>query len=309
MFEEPERFLIMNGEEVTLSTPHTRHWVNVINAPAPLGDLQVDAPPAAAMNHLAGLARRTEREQKRPILVSLNHPNYGWNATAEDIVAATAVHCFEIHTALNCTWSYGDETHPGAERLWDIVLAKRLSESDRSLVYGIATDDCHAYYEHCSLPNHQHGASMPCRAWIMVRAEQLTPDSLITAISSGKFYSSTGVTLAELACADGAIRLRIAGQPGVQYVTRFIGTRRGADLRGLLSAAHDRITGKYSSAIGEVLAEISGAEARYTFRGDELYVRAVIVSSAPHLNPTIPGDVMKAWTQPVVPQLLDRDTT
>jgi hypothetical protein len=37
----------------------------------------------------------------------------------------------------------------------------------------------------------------------------------------------------------------------------------------------------------------------YTLKGDELYVRAVITSSATPKNPIEPGQKTKAWTQPV----------
>ena len=58
-------------------------------------------------------------------------------------------------------------------------------------------------------------------------------------------------------------------------------------------------TAAYSDQIGEVLKEVEGPAGSYDFRGDELYVRAVVVSDRPHANPTIPGDTLKAWTQPV----------
>ena len=300
LLEEPERFLILNGEEVTVTSRAGTHWMNVINAPAPNGGLRVDASPDVAMNRLADWAARMERESARPILVSLNHPNYLWNATAEDIVAATALQYFEIHTALNCTNSYGDGEHPGAERLWDIVLAHRMCRPGSQPVYGLATDDCHAYYKDCDLPSHEHGSSMPGRAWVMVRAPQLSPNNLVSAIKRGDFYASTGITLTTITRDSGRLRLQIEEQTGVQYVTQFIGTRRGADILGKPAGRAGRITRHYSTQVGEVLAEVSGPEPHYIFTGDELYVRAVVLSTAPHPNPAIPGDVMKAWIQPVV---------
>jgi hypothetical protein len=36
-------------------------------------------------------------------------------------------------------------------------------------------------------------------------------------------------------------------------------------------------------------------------RGDELYVRARVVSSKPKANPAYAGEVEMAWTQPVRP--------
>ena len=57
---------------------------------------------------------------------------------------------------------------------------------------------------------------------------------------------------------------------------------------------------RYSEAIGEVLATVSGGAPSYTFRGDELYVRAKVVSSKLKDNPYKEGEFEAAWVQPVV---------
>jgi hypothetical protein len=61
-------------------------------------------------------------------------------------------------------------------------------------------------------------------------------------------------------------------------------------------------TARYSSQVGAILAEVNGGQAEYAFAGDERTVRACVTSDRPHPRPTVPGDVMKAWTQPAVPQ-------
>jgi len=48
-----------------------------------------------------------------------------------------------------------------------------------------------------------------------------------------------------------------------------------------------------------VLREVKGTEAAYAFTGDELYVRAVVLSDRPQPDPTSAGDLQKAWIQPV----------
>ena len=59
-------------------------------------------------------------------------------------------------------------------------------------------------------------------------------------------------------------------------------------------------TRRYSKDIGTVLAEVKGLSPSYTLKGDEIYVRAKVISSKPKPNPTEPGDVECAWVQPVV---------
>ena len=48
------------------------------------------------------------------------------------------------------------------------------------------------------------------------------------------------------------------------------------------------------------LATVEGANPRYTFKGDEIYVRARVVSSKPKTNPYSPSETETAWLQPVV---------
>ncbi len=49
-----------------------------------------------------------------------------------------------------------------------------------------------------------------------------------------------------------------------------------------------------------MLKEVAGLKADYNFKGDELYVRAVITSSKKKENPYRKGEFETAWTQPVV---------
>jgi len=57
----------------------------------------------------------------------------------------------------------------------------------------------------------------------------------------------------------------------------------------------------YSDKVGTLLLETTGVPAVYTFTGDELYVRAKVISSKLKADPFQEGDLEMAWTQPVVP--------
>jgi hypothetical protein len=61
------------------------------------------------------------------------------------------------------------------------------------------------------------------------------------------------------------------------------------------------VTRRYSGDVGAVLAEVTGTTATYRFRGDELYVRARVVSSKAKVNGSLPRETETAWTQPVRP--------
>ena len=101
-----------------------------------------------------------------------------------------------------------------------------------------------------------------------------------------------------------ALSLEIEPENGVTYTTQFIGTRKGFDKTNHpVRAANGealRVTHRYSQDVGAVLAEVKGTVASYQLKGDELYVRAKVISSKPKANPSAKGELEMAWTQPVV---------
>jgi len=201
----------------------------------------------------------------------------------------------------------GDATHAHTERVWDIILTKRLAEMGLPVVYGIATDDSHKYHDRGFAKNN------PGEAWIMVRAEKLAAKNLIKAIEDGDFYGSSGVRLKNIKRDRKAYSVEIDAEPGVDYVTQFIGTRKGYDSTGepvrSKSGTPLRVTHKYSDEIGETLAMVQGPKATYKLRGDEIYVRAKVISSKSRFPADLTEDKRKklfmeefesAWCQPVV---------
>ena len=86
--------------------------------------------------------------------------------------------------------------------------------------------------------------------------------------------------------------------------SEFIGTRKGWDTASepVLGDKGEalRTTRRYSKDVGRVLATAEGASAKYAFAGDELYVRARIVSSKHKAEAPSPDETEMAWTQPVV---------
>ena len=61
-----------------------------------------------------------------------------------------------------------------------------------------------------------------------------------------------------------------------------------------------RVTHQYDNSVGEMLAEVSGTRPSYKLDGDEIYVRAKVVSTKPMGNPYREGEMECAWIQPVV---------
>lgn len=318
LVEEAGRFLILNGEEISSRWSHKpaqtgsssagmicqssdgqswlegMHHINAFNLSTAVPPPEVKSTSVRAIN----AARQAAIAQGPDVLVSFNHPNFQWNATAEDI-AASELTCMEMFTALTSCNSYGDDRHASAMGIWDIANTLRRRDG-RALIYGLASDDSHVY----SLINWGLGrAGLPGRAWVMVRAQHLTATALIAALRQGDFYASSGVELATLQQDGNGITLHVREQPGVRYTVRFIGTLRGfVDRCEPVLDEHGRpmrVTRRYSDDVGRVLATVTGPHAQYRFTGEELFVRAEILSDAVHPMPSRTGDFQRAWTQPV----------
>jgi hypothetical protein len=243
---------------------------------------------------LGGQAARA----RRPIVGVLNHPNFLWSQTAEDLLQLPDLRFVEVYNGHPLVNILGDSLHASTERIWDIVLTRRLAAGDTNLLYGLATDDAHDYH------NTAPGQRNPGRGWIMVyTTAQPTADALTTAMMWGAFYASTGVALRALQAGGGRVSLAIRAEPGVTYRTQFIGTRRGYDTSsvGVRDSSGRPLTRRYSTDVGAILADVEGTEPTYTMHMDELYIRARVISTKAKANAAYPGEVEMAWTQPVRP--------
>ncbi len=295
LFEEPGAFLLIQAEEITDAFEERPVHVNATNLVEVIPPQGGGSVRAVLQNNVdAVLAQRDSTGQA--MFPHVNHPNFGWAVTAEDLIALRGERFFEVYNGHPAVHNEGDALHPGIERMWDIILTERLA-GGREVLYGVAVDDAHNYHAMTT------ANANPGRGWVMVRAAALTPAALVAAMEAGDFYASTGVTLADVRHDGQALVLEIEPEAGVTYVTQFIGTRQGYDRRSepVADAEGASVTRRYSADLGVVLAEVEGTTPTYTLAGDELYVRAVVRSSKQKANPYQPGEVERAWTQPVLP--------
>lgn len=295
LLEEPGRFLIMTGEEITTKTADSTHYINAYNL-----DRAVPAQShAAPSSNVIDTVVRAAEIAGSNVLVSFNHPNWMFNATAEDLAATESLGCMEMYTALNSCITHGDDRHVSAERVWDIVLALRLARGGK-IMRAMASDDCHAY----TLINRGQGkAAMPGRAWVQVRAAELSPRAILDAMHRGDFYNSTGVELADVQHTSDSLHVAVKPAAGVRYSIQFIGTKRDCplDSQPVLDEHGStlRATRQYSPQLGQVLATVHSPQATYRFTGDERYVRARVTSDRYMANPPAGREYERAWTQAV----------
>jgi hypothetical protein len=278
-FEDPGRFIFIEGEEITDSFDGRSVHVNGIHLAeviAPLGGFSAVEVMQNNVNAVIDQGRRLDR----PVLAHINHPNYEWGLTPQDVAAVEGERFFEVYNGHPAIRNYGDETHFSTEAMWDIALTLRLAELDLGLLFGLATDDAHRYHAWGV------GHNNPGRGWVMVRAADLTPEAIVGAMQRGDFYASSGVTLDDVRHDASRFTVTIDAEPGASHTTLFIGTRMTIEGPG---------------RVGEVLHRTTDNPAVYRFHGDELYVRAKVISSQPHPNPYAEGDRKCAWVQPVEP--------
>lgn len=286
-------FIMIQGEEVTDSVKGKPVHMNVTNVRDLLTPLSGETVVAAMEANLRAAADQAERTG-REILVHLNHPNFGYAITAEEIAQVVSERFFEVYNGHPGVRHLGDDDHPGVERMWDIANTIRLGRLQAPKLYGVATDDSHVY--------HGKRGSRPGRGWVMVQSRYLTPEHLLKAMKAGRFYCSSGVSLSAVEQEGSQLSLQIDGKPGVTYQTQFIGTLKDYDATSKARFDQDgkelNVTRLYSAEVGKVLATSDSLSPSYTMTGKELFVRAVVTSSEPHVDPSFKNQRQQAWTQP-----------
>jgi hypothetical protein len=297
-FEEPDRFLLIPAMEITdrhLVAPLHINAVNLREVVAPAGGSNVVD--VLQRNIDAVLEQRARTGQ--PMFPHINHPNFGWGITAEELMRVRGERFFEVYNGHPSVHNEGDATHAGMERVWDIVLTWRLAVLGLPPMLGLAVDDSHNYH------NEAVGQSNPGRGWVMVKAPHLTPEALVQALEAGEFYATSGVLLRDLRREGDRLHVEVEPDDGLSYRIEFIGTRQGFDRQNepvkTSAGAPLRVTHRYSDDIGRVLKVVEGPAAEYRLQGDELYVRARVTSTRLKSNPYREGELETAWIQPWVP--------
>jgi hypothetical protein len=298
-FEEPNRFLMVQSEEITAKNVHV-NATNIQELILPYTGFDPDKSESivGAMQRTIDAVMDQRRRTGVPMFPHLNHPNFKWAITAEELMQLDHEQFFEVYNGHPQVNNEGNEQHASTDRVWDIILTERLARLGKPPLFGLATDDSHHYHDE------PKKMSRSGRGWVMVRAKSLTVEALIAAMEAGDFYASSGVTLKDVRREKDKLSLAIEPEAGVTYTTEFIGTRHGYDATSTPVIGEDgkplRVTRRYSTDIGAVLATSTDPTPSYTLKGDEIYVRARITSSKAKPNGSVEGEFECAWTQPVV---------
>ena len=272
LFEESEKFMIFKAEEVTSYLDDKAVHMGAINIEKVIQPEKGETIVELIQNNLDAIKSHAE-EIGRPVLQHLNHPNFTYAVTADDIKQLDGERFFEVFNGHPYVNNYGDSIHDSTEKMWDQVNIAYHAVG-KPLLLGIATDDSHHY--------HKFGSqwSNAGRGWVEVRAKELTPSSIINAMEAGDFYASTGVELRDVNFENNQLYVQIKARKGINYEIQFIGVRE-------------------NSMNSEILEKTESTEATFKLPEDILFVRAKIISDKLKENPYKEGDYEVAWTQPV----------
>ncbi len=237
LFAASERFLLIGGEEVT-----SRYEKKAVHVNAYWIDGLV--PPEFGGSVVETIQKNVDAIRKTDGIASLNHPNFVWSITPDDLKAVDNLAMFEVYNGHPTVHNRGGGGKPGLEEMWDIALT-----AGRKL-FAVAVDDAHSFKEfgpHLSNPG---------RGWVMFKASELSAEALRAAAEAGDFYASTGVELAEVSRDGHTLDIRIKQDRNFAYTTTYYG------------------------AGGKVLAESFELESSYDLTPGDKYVRATITDSA-----------------------------
>lgn len=240
-------FILIPGEELTIKYKEIRFHSNGIN-------LKKAVEPVTGIDDKLELIQRNIDDLiKAGGTPQINHPHWRWMLETDLIMALKDVNLMEVYNANKDCNNYSAGGVPGMEEVWDALLSKG------KVIYGTASDDAH-YYEGVF----KRSSSYPGSGWIMVKSEELNPDSITESIKKGDFYASTGVVLIDVKITEKEYEVFVEPHKYFKHTIAFIGKD------------------------GAVLAKVDGDNAKYEYIGDELYVRARVTSTSGQVAITKP---------------------
>jgi hypothetical protein len=272
LFEKPGEFLVVHAEEITDRYEDKPIHMNATNIQEKIDPQGGNSVAEVIQNNLnAVIAQRNKTGV--PIMPHINHPNFYYGISLEDMITIKGERFFEVYNGHPMVHNMGDSTHISTEEMWDQINISYI-QAKKPMMYGLATDDSHNY--------HKMGSkwSNSGRGWVVVQADTLSAPALIEAMERGDFYSSTGVTLKDMAFDGKILKVDVEPETGVDYTITFLGCLKGETEVKQLKA-------------------VQGSTASFELTDDMLFVRSKITSTKLQENPIEDIKYESAWTQPI----------
>ena len=271
--EHPKSFLIIRSEEVTSSFENKPVHINVTNIKEKIEPFKGNSV-YEVMQQTLDAVHAQRKKFNISMFAHINHPNFGYGINVEDLKKLNGERFFELYNGHPAVHNEGDDMHIDLETMWDLINISYYNDR-KPLLLGIATDDSHNY--HVKSINYSNTG----RGWVMVNSQKIEIASLIEAMETGDFYSSSGVLLKNVYHSKEKLFIEIEPKEGIVYEIIFMGYRKGS---------HNI----------EELKRVKGTSSDYTFQENDLFVRAKINSNDLKENPYRVGETKQAWVQPVV---------
>ncbi|MCK0147974.1 histidinol-phosphatase [Arenibacter sp. F26102] len=273
LFEKAGEFLVIHSEEITDRYEDKHVHMNATNIQEKIDPQGGNSISDVMQNNLNAVLKQ-RKETGVPIMPHINHPNFFYSISLEDMISLKGERFFEVYNGHPMVHNMGDSTHISTEEMWDQINISYI-ESKKPIMYGLATDDSHNYHKM------GHKWSNSGRGWVMVQADTLSAPSLIEAMEKGNFYSTTGVTLKALESGKKNLKVEVEPETGVKYTISFLGCLKG------------------ETEVKE-LKSVEANTANFEITDDILFVRSKITSSKLQENPIEDIKYESAWTQPVL---------
>ena len=212
---------------------------------------------------------RTHEADGIPILC---HPCWNWTYDHNTILRLHHATHFELFNALPDNNSYPVAGTSPVEEIWDKVLTADVR------IFGTASDDAHWYGDVSSYGTILNHIPFGGTGWNVIKARDLSRQTIRNAFESGQFYATTGIELADYRVTSDRIDISVKQWSHENIVTEFVGQN------------------------GQLLDRQTGLNASYKIKGDEKYIRVRLADTAgcfayaqPVFLDTIDHDI--AWTQ------------
>ncbi|MHB9028176.1 MAG: CehA/McbA family metallohydrolase [Candidatus Latescibacterota bacterium] len=238
-FGKDGTFLVLHGEEVTDTYP----------APEGEGAVHVNAigitasiRPRGGLNGVAVLSNDIQAIREAGGLPMVNHPNFRWSLTADDLYPVSGWSLLEFANRGSAVNILGFD-RPDPEEIWDDLLSRGR------LLYGTASDNAHHFTSFS--PRHDN----PGRGWIMTQCDSLNAKSVMDALAQGRFYPTTGIIFEEMDLTPDRVRVTVQKWDHERHRIEFIGLG------------------------GSILQTVFERTAEYNPNGAEGYVRVRVTDS------------------------------
>ncbi len=216
-----QRLLLIPGEEVCVGSSENGKFFHIvgvgIRGAIPVNDFDRSEAPQRAINLI--------REVGGEAIIA--HP-YWSGLIQSDLVGLQGHLGLEVYNT-TCELDIGkglSSVH------WDDLLTKGLR------LLGFAVDDAHSK-ERPYLPQDS------CRAWINVKAESFTEDSIMDSIRRGLFYSSNGPEIRNIEIEDDNIKVSSSPARSITFISNeWLGQKNTAETGTIEEACYTLIGGE-----------------------------------------------------------------